>query len=101
MQLKALMLILIVLLVLIALSMYFLVDGFNHMSESLELQKEFKPFCGGIEIVNCTARALQTVYESAQQLLVAVMELVVSMVFMILALYWMLAASKMLIKLGE
>jgi hypothetical protein len=86
---------------LVALAIYFLIDGFNHMNESLELQKEFKPFCGGIQIVNCTTIALKNIYESAQQLLVAVMELVMSVVFMILALHWMLTASKMLMGLED
>jgi hypothetical protein len=51
-----------------ALAIYFLIDGFNHMNESLELQKEFKPFCGGIEIINCTTIALKNIYESPHHL---------------------------------
>jgi len=101
MQLKLLIPVLIVFSVLVALSIFFMVDAFRHLYLSKGIQRQAPIICGGVDIVNCTARALQTVYESAQHLLVAVMELVVSMVFMILALYWIIATSKMLIELQD
>jgi hypothetical protein len=76
-----------------------MVDAFNHMIESLDLQKEFKPFCGGIEIVNCTAITLRNIYESTQQLLIAVVELLASAIFAILAIYVLFAIIKILIEL--
>jgi hypothetical protein len=79
------------------MSIYFLIDGFNHMNKSLELQKEFKPFCGGIEIINCTTTALKNIYESAQHLLIAIVELFISAIFLLLAFYLACATVKILI----
>jgi len=98
MQLKLLIPVLIVFSVLVALSIFFMVDAFNHMRESLELQKEFKPFCGGIEIVNCTTKYFQTVIESAQQLLIAVVEILISSIFIILATYLITESIKIVMK---
>jgi hypothetical protein len=99
MRLAILILTAIVFLILFAISVFFMADAFRHMKLSQGIQKQATIICGGVDIVNCTARALQAVYESAQQLLVAVMELVMSVFFMILALYWILTTSKMLIEL--
>jgi len=100
MQLKLLIPVLTVFAVLVALSIYFAVDSFNHMRESLELQKGFKPFCGGIEIVNCTSIALRNIYESTQHLLIAVVELLASAIFVILAIYVLFEMIKICIDLN-
>jgi len=101
MQPKVLIPILIIFAVPVALSIYFAVDAFNHMNESLDLQKEFKPFCGGAEIVNCTTIALRNIYASAQHLLIAVIELLASAIFAILAIYILLATIKIWIELND
>jgi hypothetical protein len=101
MKVKATIPVLIVFVILITVAMYFAVDAFNNMRKSLEVQKEFKPFCGGIEIVNCTSTALKSIYESAQYLLVAVVELLASAIFIILAIYALFAMIKMWIKLND
>jgi len=94
MQVKVLTTVLIVFMVLLALSIYFMVDAFNHMKESLEIQREFKPLCSGMEIINCTTKALQKMVESTQHLLIAVVELTVSAVFLVLAVELLTASMR-------
>jgi len=94
MNVKVLTAVLIVFMVLITLSIYFMVDAFNHMKESLELQREFKPFCSGVEIINCTTKALQRMVESTQHLLVAVVDLTISAVFLVLAVELLTASMR-------
>jgi hypothetical protein len=79
------------------MSIYFAVDALSHMNKSLEIQKQLKSFCGGIEIVNCTSMALKSVVESAQHMLIAIVELFVSAIFLLLAFYLACATIKILI----
>jgi hypothetical protein len=88
---------LIVFITLTTVAIYFAIDALNNMSKSLQIQKQFKPICGGVEIVNCTAIALRNIYESAQHLLIAVVELLASAIFAILAIY----TIKMWIELSD
>ena len=97
MQLKILITVLISFAILVAMSIYFAVDAHSHMNKSLEIQKQFKPFCGGIEIVNCTSMALKSVVESAQHMLIAIVELFVSAIFLLLAFYLACSTIKILI----
>ena len=100
MKLKSLIPIIIVFMVLVILSTYSIVDAFKHMEQSMDLQKEFKPFCGGAEAVNCTTIALRNIYVSMQHLLIAIIELLVSAIFAILAIYILFAMIKIWIDLN-
>ena len=98
MRLAILILIAIVFLILFAISVFFMADAFRHMYLSKGIQRQATVICGGIEIVNCTSMALKSVVESAQHMLIAIVELFVSAIFLLIAFYWACATIKILIE---
>jgi hypothetical protein len=82
-------------------SIYLAVDAINHMRKSLELQKEFKPFCSGVDVINCTSSALKSIYKSVQHMLISIVELLASAIFATIAIYFAIKLIKIWIELND
>jgi len=88
----------IIVVALLALSIYIAIDAKKHIDKSFEYQQMYRRAvnCSATSIVNCTNTMLIDIVASAQELLLGVVELVVATLILLIAFRAAIAFTKMI-----